>query len=278
MYEQMSLDDWNVAIRPKVNGSRNLHEVLPTGMDFFIMTASITGIFGQATQANYGAANAYQDALARYRVAMGEKAISLDLGALLTGGLLSQNTDLLKRFVKSGYHVPLSEADTLALMDYYCNPNLGLEDLAASQVIIGVRSPADCTARGTPLVDSMKRPFWSSLRSTQGVSNEEAGANEVIDVHAMLQAADTDAKAGIAVTEAIIQRFASMLSMPTESINKEQPLHVYGADSLSAIELRNWILKVFSVDIPVFDLLGGATIAATGLAIAQKWRAEHTKQ
>ncbi|MCJ1390655.1 polyketide synthase [Xylographa bjoerkii] len=278
MYENMTIDDWNVAVNPKVNGSWNLHDLLPCGMDFFIMTSSVTGILGQATQINYAAGNTYQDSLAGYRVVLGEKAISLDLGALLTGGLLSQNPDLLERFIKSGYHIPISESDILALMEFYCDPALELEQLAPSQVIIGIRSPADYAACGTTLLDAMQYPFWSMLRSTKGSLDQPTITEEVVEVYALLQAADTLAEAGLVVTDAVIQRFAAMLSMPAEKINADQPLHVCGADSLSAIELRNWILKVFTVDVPVFDLLGGSTIAATGLFIAKKWQEAQSKQ
>lgn len=37
------------------------------------------------------------DALARHRVACGEPAVSLDLGAMIDDGLLAENTDLLDR-------------------------------------------------------------------------------------------------------------------------------------------------------------------------------------
>lgn len=65
-FEKMSFDDWTATVRPKVEASWNLHTVLPSGMDFFILTASISGIFGQITQVNYAAGNTYQDALAKY--------------------------------------------------------------------------------------------------------------------------------------------------------------------------------------------------------------------
>lgn len=79
----MSLDAFNVAIKPKVHGSWNLHNLLPQNLDFFIPLSSLSGACGFGSQANYDSGNTYQDALTRYRVIKGEKAVSLDLGVIL---------------------------------------------------------------------------------------------------------------------------------------------------------------------------------------------------
>jgi zearalenone synthase (highly reducing iterative type I polyketide synthase) len=46
---------------------------------FFIMLSSTSGVFDNQEQANYAAANAYQDALASYRRERGQKAVALDV-------------------------------------------------------------------------------------------------------------------------------------------------------------------------------------------------------
>ena len=50
------------AIRPKVNGSWNLHQYLPKDLDFFVMLSSSAGIAGARGQGNY-AAGVYNDSL-----------------------------------------------------------------------------------------------------------------------------------------------------------------------------------------------------------------------
>ena len=268
----MSLEDWQIAVDPKVNGSWNLHNLLPLGMDFFIMTSSITGIIGQATQINYAAGNTYQDALARYRIASGEKAVSLDLGLLLTGGLLAQSPDLLERFTSTGLYIPVSESEIMALLDHFCNPTLELQPISQAQIVVGIKSPADVVTQGYDLSEAMRQPLWSQTHLTVGRVIENAHhVEEEITVCALLQKAESTVEAATLVTDALSQRFSRMLSIPEGNINIEEPLHANGADSLSAVDLRNWVMKTFAVDVSVFDILGDASMAVIGRMIAMKW-------
>lgn len=88
IFDQMPYQSWTEAIKPKVQGSYNLHALLPKGMDFFIMLSSIAGAIGSTTQANYAAGCSFQDALAHHRTGTGEKATTLNLGVMLDDGVL----------------------------------------------------------------------------------------------------------------------------------------------------------------------------------------------
>lgn len=83
--ENMTLEDWKLGINPKVQGTWNLHTLLPRGMDFFICFSSASGIIGPGGAANYAAGNTYMDAFAEHRILQGEKAVSLDLGWMVAG-------------------------------------------------------------------------------------------------------------------------------------------------------------------------------------------------
>lgn len=83
----MTYDDWTTAIAPKIQGSWNLHTLLPQDMDFFVFLSSSAGVIGARGQSNYAAGNGFQDALAHHRRSKRMAAVSLDLGPVLGAGV-----------------------------------------------------------------------------------------------------------------------------------------------------------------------------------------------
>lgn len=78
----MTHDQWTTTTKPKVEGTWNLHEVMPKDLDFFIMFSSIAGIVGNPGQSNYNAGNSYQDAFCHYRRSLGLTACTIDVGGV----------------------------------------------------------------------------------------------------------------------------------------------------------------------------------------------------
>ena len=73
---------------PKVDGAWNLHCLtLDEPLDFFLLLSSMSSLFGAPGQANYAAANAFLDALAHHRRALGLPALSINWGAWARTGL-----------------------------------------------------------------------------------------------------------------------------------------------------------------------------------------------
>ncbi len=69
-------------LAPKVAGAWNLHRAtLESPLDFFVLFSSATALAGRAGLANYAAANAFLDALAHYRHALGLPALSINWSA-----------------------------------------------------------------------------------------------------------------------------------------------------------------------------------------------------
>jgi len=58
--EQMTLEQYNAALRPKVHGSWNLHKLLSKNdLEFFVMLSSLSGVVGLASQCNYAAGGTF---------------------------------------------------------------------------------------------------------------------------------------------------------------------------------------------------------------------------
>lgn len=270
-FEEMSFEDWTAVTQPKVQASWNLHSVLPKDMDFFILTASISGILGQITQVNYASGNTYQDSLARYRIVQGKKAVSLDLGLLLIDGLLKDKPELVERLNSTGYFIPLSESEIIAIFDHYCNPDLELPSPEDAQPIVGIQNPLLLRAQGIELPQSMQEPLWYQMTCSGDDSTSAVKlGNQHADLIAMVSSADSAAEAETIVTEAIVKKVAQLLTMAPEQLDANRPIHYYGVDSLTAVDIRNWISKTFLVPLSTFEILGNTSFNDLGLSVSKK--------
>jgi len=64
----MEYVEWTAAISPRVQGTRNLQNVLgETQLDFFALFSSLSGICGLSGQTKYAAANTFMGSFAKYR-------------------------------------------------------------------------------------------------------------------------------------------------------------------------------------------------------------------
>ena len=76
---------------PKVRGAWNLHRLtLPRNLDFMVYFSAAAAIIGSSGQGNYAAANAFLDALAHARKAMGLPALSINWGIWAEVGMASR--------------------------------------------------------------------------------------------------------------------------------------------------------------------------------------------
>ncbi|KAA8649508.1 beta-ketoacyl reductase [Aspergillus tanneri] len=79
-------------------------------------------------QANYATGNTFKDALAHYRLVHRQKAVSIDLGLMVSEGVVAQN-------------------ELIALLDHYCNLSLPLLSADDAQVIVGIEMSSTVVAK-----------------------------------------------------------------------------------------------------------------------------------
>ncbi|KAI1777435.1 putative polyketide synthase [Hypoxylon cercidicola] len=280
LFDRMSFGDWRAAVDPKVRGSWNLHMELPKDLDFFIMFSSVMGIFGTGLLSAYNAGNSYQDALARYRVSQGERAVSIDLSAVADRGYIAENERYKTIFERNKKLAPVMTNEICVLLDVYCNPeDMSSRNFNRCQSVVGVSHPGSWNLEEEAF--TMTQPFWGHVHHTplpasqyqlQDDSADWTKRKRLVDPKISLAAAESTEEAGKIASEALAQQISAVLGTPEDRIDLQKSMQSYGLDSLSAISIRNWISKVFDVDMPVFEMLGGTSFASVGMAIAQKFQ------
>ena len=82
-------------LKPKVAGAANLDQLTRRfDLDCFVLFSSVAALIGNVGQANYVAANAFLEGLARRRRAEGLPALAVGFGAISDVGYLARNADV----------------------------------------------------------------------------------------------------------------------------------------------------------------------------------------
>ena len=175
---QMTYTEWEQCIKPKVQGTWNLHEATSSSsLDFFILFSSICGISGQWGQANYNSANAFLDAFVNYRHGQGLPASVVDIGFMGAVGMAMENRALIDQLKTSGYHF-LSEqdlVDALTLAIAYSRPGND-RFMNKSQLGLGFRATKTMTIPACRVVWKKDPRFVLSHQfgSLGAITDEEA--------------------------------------------------------------------------------------------------------
>lgn len=107
----------------------------------------------------------------------------------------------------------------------------------------------------------------SEVSASTGSSGE---AQTSASLSSVLAGAATLDRAGDLVADALQRKTAEILQMPTSEVDPSLPLYKYGIDSLTAIELRNWIVRETKVNIALLEIMAAVPIKDLALKIAQK--------
>ncbi|PVH95532.1 reducing type I polyketide synthase [Periconia macrospinosa] len=270
-FGRMSSEEWTESVRPKVQGSWNLHTALPSGMDFFIMLASTSGIIGNPGQSNYAAGNTFQDALAQYRAAKGEKAVALDLGMILGEGFVAENKDIHDKLLRLNLLQPLKQEQIFSLFDFYCNPDTIIDTTKASQITTGLELPANILQAGKEMPEPFFRSLFKPLHQIQPNKVEDvAGTANSQNFSALLKEASSIHDAGSIIAEALKNKLCKILGVEPSERSVNDRMELFGVDSLLALELRNWLLRDMQADLAVFEIMGDSKIEDIGLLAARK--------
>ncbi|MER6671060.1 SDR family NAD(P)-dependent oxidoreductase, partial [Amycolatopsis japonica] len=234
----------DAVLRPKVDAAVNLHE-LAGDVDEFVLFSSAAGTFGNPGQANYAAANAFLDALARHRRAHGLPATSLAWGLWagdgMAGGMSGRD---LERMTASGAGA-LSTEEGLALFD--------LAVTAAEPVLLPMRLDLATVRAG---LGADVPPLLRGLIRGTGKRAETAGSPTGDALKAEL-AGMTGEERAAALLNLVATHVAGVLGHAgPEQVDPDKAFTELGFDSLAAVELRNRVNEATGLRLPatlVFD-------------------------
>lgn len=235
-------------MNPKVIGAWNLHaQTLEAPLDFFVLYSSITSLFGNPGQGNYVAANAFLDAMAHYRRAMGRPALTINWGALAEVGYVAERAELGERMSRRGLKSFKPEKALKALGRL----------LQQDRIHVAV---ADFDWSTLSNIWTTPSPKWSHFVSKD--SEERHQSEQVDGFRTVLLNASPEEQREL-VTARLYDHVAKVLGTSATKLDSEKPIIDLGFDSLMAVELRARVENDMGVEIPVMQLMQGQNL--TGL-------------
>jgi acyl transferase domain-containing protein/D-arabinose 1-dehydrogenase-like Zn-dependent alcohol dehydrogenase/acyl carrier protein len=233
-------------LRPKVDGARWLHE-LTHDLDAFVLFSSVAGVLGAAGQGNYAAANAYVNALASHRRALGLAAVSVAWGPWGEVGMAADPI-AAQRARRSGVP-PLAPRLAVAALH---------RAMASTEAVVVVADidwdrfgPAFTAARPSRLIGDL--PELRRLAVQPSVV--QSWADEISDL--------PPARRVRKLVELVREQVALVLGhSDADAVDAERAFQDLGFDSLTAVELRNRITATTSLQLAATLIYDHPTPAA----------------
>lgn len=224
---------------PKARGAWLLHaHTQRMSLDFFALFSSVSSLVGTPGQGSYVAANAYLDALAHHRRAMGLPATSINWGALADVGMAAENAQAAIQLGRSGI-TPFAPAQAVRALA------LAIEQGIGQFAFVDVDWQKWHQACGA----GAEAPRFANL-----VERDSSGANTAYGrFHAMLASAAPQDRSEIAAL-ALADVIAETMRISPDKIDVHAPFTDMGIDSLTALELQTGIETRVGVRCSVFDL------------------------
>ncbi|TQV94383.1 hybrid NRPS/PKS enzyme [Cordyceps javanica] len=236
--DRMTHEQFIKVIKPKVEGTKLLDEMFfNTTLDFFVVTSSITTVYGLSGQSNYSAANLFMTASG---VGYAAQADNFDFDTFESmGNITISDQDFCHLFAEailSGRPTSTDEAEIISGVNY-----------VSSELHINETYRRDVK--------------FARFERQENTTSSRSGAGTTSNVRDELEAVTTKPQAYKIIQDSFVSKLKRILQISEEDpIDFETGLVDLGLDSLIAVEVRAWFMKQIDVDIPVLKILGGCSI------------------
>ncbi|MFF6815831.1 amino acid adenylation domain-containing protein [Streptomyces sp. NPDC012403] len=263
--EELDTATWRRALEAKARGAWTLHRLTadhPVGS--FVTFSSVNGFFGGAMNAAYAAANAYLDALARYRRRLGLPAQSLAWSMWRERGM-SRGYGLTALTEARGYRLldapaALRSFDLARSLD---EPHLLIgADRTAPWVRGHVVAPVRQVRRLAARVGLEDGTDLGALCRAAADGARAAGLSDAWT----LRSAGTTARPDEAEAEEDPRRLESRLAevwcgvLGRDRVGREENFFDLGGNSLLLVTARTAVNRAFGTDVSVVDLFAHPTV------------------
>jgi acyl transferase domain-containing protein/acyl carrier protein len=230
--DSLDWEDFPPLFAAKLAGSWALHQATANcALDFFVATSTIAALWGSQRQSAYAAANTFLDALAAYRNARGQPALSIQYGPLAGSAMLT-------------------DAGAAQLAD------LGLRAMPLARATRDL--PALISSGGGQSV--VVSADWSRFVPLYN-SRCETGLFEAL-VPAMPQPEAPEMAPVDSLNALLAAEVSIALGLSMDRLDPNTSLSRLGLDSLMAMKLRNRLEKRIGRAVSLRDLLDGTSLNA----------------
>lgn len=262
LLNKLTPERFDRVLRPKVEGAWNLHRATrDMELDFFVLYSSATTTVGNPGQANYVAANAYLESLARQRRAEGLPGLAVAWGAIGDAGYLARHAEVSESLARRLGRQSLSAREALQGLEKILQE--GAADIAAASPIY---ARIDWRAAGSELPILSQSAFREIVAEA---GSRGAEAEQQIDLRQMVEGMDLEAATEL-ITGLLAEEVARILRLSDEEVEHDRPLSELGMDSLMALELRMAAEQRLKIEVPLMSLSDGATLGTIGQRLAAR--------
>ncbi|OTA89383.1 hypothetical protein M434DRAFT_14594 [Hypoxylon sp. CO27-5] len=258
-FDAMSFEDLETVFRPKVIGSQNLDNLFfSSPLDFFVLFSSVASIVGKPAQSSYNAANLFMSTLAARRRKRGLAASVMHFGMLLGFGFIHGQAgptvearfrqDDLPAIPEPEFHAIFAQAILSG------RPESGL----SPEIIAGLGTEIDTPWRSMPRFGHCR--VKGEERSERSAGQCHGQEQPTQNIHSNLRNVSNNEQALSVLKTAIASRVSLALGCPGGNVDEHVGLISVGLDSLVAVEIRSWLLKILEVDVPVLKFLNGSSL------------------
>jgi NADPH:quinone reductase-like Zn-dependent oxidoreductase/acyl carrier protein len=241
-------------IAPKAYGAWLLHEgTKHLALDCFVMFSSVSSIFGNPAQGNYGAANAFLDSLTHHRHALGLPALTMNWGVLGGEGYVARNERVAEFLARQGTY-ELSPGEVVSLLE--SSLQAGSAQVVAIRVDWAKWRQFFRAGQDNPL-------FERILTAVEG----QEGGGQTSDWRLKIESAAPEQREAV-ILQAVRDVVGSVLRVKPDTLREDQPLTDLGLDSLMGVEIENSLEAAIGVALPPTSLMRARTIGQIASLIA----------